>query len=280
VEAKRKTVLITGATSGLGREVAFALAEAGLHVVVHGRDRDRVESLAERLREGHGGAEPEVADLSSLAETRDLARRVAVAHPRLDILINNAGIGAGPPPHTAREISVDGNELRFAVNYLAPVLLARSLVPALAAAGSARVVNVGSVGQAPVDVEDLRLESGYGGAEAYFRSKCALAAFTVDLAERLRGSGVSVNCVHPATFMDTAQVREAGVSPWVPASAGVPAVLALATGEAGAKHTGTFFDGTRPARADPSVYDPEARARLRLATDRLLAAFDPTASAG
>ncbi|MGF1428113.1 SDR family NAD(P)-dependent oxidoreductase [Kitasatospora sp. LaBMicrA B282] len=270
----RRTVLVTGATSGLGRELAVSLAEQGRHVLVHGRDRARTEALAAELRAAGGEADPLVADLSALAEVRALADRIRAEHAELHVLINNAGIGAGPPPHRTRELSADGHELRLAVNYLAPALLARLLVPLLAASAPARVVNVGSIGQAPVDLRDLRMDHHYGGADAYFRSKFALAAFTVDLAEEVRDLGITVNCLHPATFMDTRQVRETGLAPWVPASAGVAPVLNLAIGPAGGSYSGEYFDGSRRGRAHDAVYDAVGRARLREVTQALLAPFE------
>jgi NAD(P)-dependent dehydrogenase (short-subunit alcohol dehydrogenase family) len=264
---------VTGATSGLGRAVATALSGQGLRVLVHGRDRARTEALAAELP----GAEPLVADLASLAQVRALAGWVRDTQPALHVLVNNAGVGAGKPPHRERELSADGHELRFAVNYLAPVLLTRLLLPLLAASASAaapsRVVNVGSAGQAPVDPDDLDLTRGYGGAEAYMRSKFALAAFTVDLGAAPEAAGVTVNCVHPATFMDTAMVTEAGVAPWSTVASGVPPVLALATGDAGAATTGGYFDGTRRAAPHPEVRNPTLRAALAQATSRLLSPY-------
>lgn len=141
------TVLITGATSGLGRYVAFELVRSGHVVLAHGRDPGRTERLVEELR-AEGDAEAFVADLSSLAQVRELGAHVADAHPDLDVLINNAGVGAGSPG-AARELSADGHELRLAVNYLAPVALTRTLLPTLRANAPARIVNVGSVGQTP-----------------------------------------------------------------------------------------------------------------------------------
>lgn len=269
-----RTALVTGATSGLGRAVASALSRQGVRVLVHGRDPGRTEELAAELdRAGSAGAEPLVADLASLAQVRELADRVRAEQRELHVLVNNAGIGAGPPPHRQREVSEDGHELRLAVNYLAPVLLTRLLLPLLAASAPARVVNVGSVGQAPVDLGDLGFTRGYGGAEAYFRSKFALAAFTVDLGGAPEAAGVNVNCVHPATFMDTKQVRETGYAPWTPVSTGVPPVMDLAVGEPGGEVTGGYFDGTRRSRAHNEVYDSVTRERLRKATDALLAPF-------
>ncbi|MFI9833472.1 SDR family NAD(P)-dependent oxidoreductase [Streptomyces sp. NPDC051913] len=260
------TVLITGATSGLGRYVAFELVRSGHVVLAHGRDPGRTESLVEELR-AQGDAEAFVADLASLAQVRELGAQVADAHPDLDVLINNAGVGAGSPG-AARELSADGHELRFAVNYLAPVALTRALLPTLRANAPARIVNVGSVGQDPVDFDDIEFRRGYDGFAAYRRAKFALAAHTFTLAEELTGTGIAVNVLHPATFMDTAMVREGGVAPWSTVADGAPGVLALATQDLG---TGGYFDGTQRARSHEETYDGEVQERLATITDQLLA---------
>lgn len=259
------TVLITGATSGLGRYVAFELVRSGHLVLAHGRDRARTERLVEELRT-EGAAEGFVADLARLAEVRELGARVAEAHPGLDVLINNAGVGGGTPG-SGRELSADGHELRLAVNYLAPVVLTRALLPVLRANPPARIVNVGSAGQEPVDFADPGLTGGYSGISAYCRSKFALAAYTFTLAEELAGSGVSVNVLHPATYMDTAMVREGGITPWNSVADGAPGVLTLATRETG---SGGYYDGTRPARAHEAAYDGDVRERLAAVTEQLL----------
>ncbi|MGW3466048.1 SDR family NAD(P)-dependent oxidoreductase [Streptomyces olivaceoviridis] len=259
------TVLITGATSGLGRYVAFELVRSGHLVLAHGRDRARTERLVEELRT-EGTAEGFVADLARLAEVRELGARVAEAHPGLDVLVNNAGVGGGTPG-SGRELSADGHELRLAVNYLAPVVLTRALLPVLRANPPARIVNVGSGGQEPVDAADPELTRGYSGISAYCRSKFALAAYTFTLAEELADSGVSVNVLHPATYMDTAMVREGGITPWNSVADGAPGVLALATRETG---SGGYYDGTRPARAHEAAYDADVRTRLAAVTEQLL----------
>ncbi|MFC9679891.1 SDR family NAD(P)-dependent oxidoreductase [Streptomyces sp. NPDC056948] len=259
------TLLITGATSGLGRYVAFELVRAGHVVLVHGRDEDRTERLVEELR-AEGDAEGFVADLASLARVRELAAHVGDAHPELDVLINNAAVGAGPSG-AGRELSADGHELRLAVNYLAPVVLTRALLPVLRANAPARIVNVGSAGQEPLDVADPELIRRYSGLSAYCRSKFALAAHTFTLAEELDGSGVAVNVVHPATHMDTAMVREGGFTPRHTVADGAPGVLAPATRDLG---SGRYFDGTRAARAHEAAYDPAVRRRLAAVTDQLL----------
>ncbi|MBR8638511.1 SDR family NAD(P)-dependent oxidoreductase [Streptomyces tuirus] len=261
------TLLVTGATSGLGRYVAFELVRSGHVVLVHGRDAGRTERLAEELR-ADGDAEAFVADLASLAEVRELAGHVADAHPELDVLVNNAGVGFGEPG-AGRELSVDGHELRLAVNYLAPVALTRALLPVLRANAPARIVNVGSAGQEPLDFADPEFTRGYSGVSAYCRSKFALAAHTFALAGELDGTGVSVNVLHPATYMDTAMVREADVTPWNTVADGATGVLALATRDMG---TGRFYDGTQPGHAHTAAYDPGVQARLAAVTDQLLRA--------
>lgn len=247
-----KTYLITGATSGHGCYLAEQLAREH-RVLVHGRDRARTEALAARL-----GAWPYVADLGDLAQVRRLAAEVAADHPRLDGLINNAGVGYG----TAREASPDGHELRFAVMYLAPVLLTRLLLPRI----GSQVLNVGSLGQAPLDFDDLMLERAYEGITAYRRAKLALAMATFDLAASR--PDLHVNVVHPATMMDTNMVRRGGGTPQTTIAHGGDATLRVIEMAV----TGTFFDGDRPARAHADAYRADLRARLRDLTEPLLEA--------
>jgi NAD(P)-dependent dehydrogenase (short-subunit alcohol dehydrogenase family) len=257
-----KTVLVTGSTDGVGRYVASKLAVAGAKVLVHGRDRERAEALIEEIRRQGGAATFYQADLSSLAGTRQLADAVMADYERLDVLINNAGIGSlslGPE----RRTSADGYELRFAVNYLAGFLLARLLAPLLKAAAPSRIVNVASLGQHPLDFDDVMLTKGYNGARAYAQSKLAQIMFTIDLAEELRGSGVSVNSLHPATYMNTTMVRAGGITPISTVEQGGGAILRLAAGEDMAGKTGLFFNGMAQAQANAQAYDAAARRRLR-----------------
>jgi len=258
-------VLITGATSGLGRYLAGKLAGSGWQVLAHGRDPARVADLCTEL----GGVRGYVADLASLGAVRDLAARVRAEVPRLAVLVNNAGVGFGAPGQ-GRQVSADGYELRFAVNYLAPVLLTRLLVPLLAASAPSRVVNVGSVGQVPFEPADAGFEHGYNGVDAYRRSKLALAAFTFTLAAELAAARVTVNCLHPATLMDTAMVRLGGITPVSTVEQGGQATLRLITDPALAGVTGQFFDGLRASRALPQAYDPHFRTGLGELTSRML----------
>ncbi|MFF8989605.1 SDR family NAD(P)-dependent oxidoreductase [Streptomyces sp. NPDC014983] len=222
----RDIVLVTGATSGLGLRLAEVLSAQGATVLVHGRDRARVHALSERLNAAGGTAQSYCADLSRLRDVRALARRIADEQPRIDVLINNAGVGPGPQDG-ARELSADGHELRFAVGYLAPYVLTRALVPLLRRAKVARVVNVGSGAQVEIDVDDLGMAGFYNGWVAYGRAKLALASMTMDLAAELGPDGITVSCVHPADLMPTPLVQQTGLAPQSTIEQGTEAVLRL-----------------------------------------------------
>jgi NAD(P)-dependent dehydrogenase (short-subunit alcohol dehydrogenase family) len=258
-----KTVLVTGSTDGVGRYVAGKLAAAGATVLIHGRDAERAGALAEEIRrEGRGEAVFYPADLSSLAGTRLLAEKVLAGHRRLDLFISNAGIGSrslGPE----RRTSADGHELRFAVNYLSGFLLAYLLLPLLKAGAPSRIVNVASLGQQPLDFDDVMLTRGYNGTRAYAQSKLAQIMFTIDLAAELAGSGVTVNALHPATYIDTTMVRAGGITPVSTVAQGGEAILHLADGDDVAGRSGLFFNGMSEAKANPQAYDADARGRLR-----------------
>ena len=263
-----KTILITGSTDGVGRRVAQRLGAMGARVLVHGRDRERGAQVTDEVRAAGGEATFYPADLASLAEVRRLAEAVRHDHERLDVLINNAGIGSGGPRAT-RRVSADGHELVFAVNYLAGFLLTALLLPALRAAAPARIVNVSSAGQSPIDFEDIMLLHGYSGGRAYTQSKLAQILFTFDLADALRGSGITVTCLHPATYMDTTMVRQAGTTPISSVDEGADAILNLAVSPEMEGRTGLYFNRLQETRANPQAYDPAARARLRQLSFRL-----------
>jgi NAD(P)-dependent dehydrogenase (short-subunit alcohol dehydrogenase family) len=264
-----KTALVTGSTDGLGRMVARALAREGYRVWVHGRDAARGETLVREIADQGGEARFVRADFASLVAVRALAERALAELPRLTLLINNAAIGPSTPGRAGRELSADGYELRLAVNYLAGFLLTRRLLPALQCGAPARIVNVASLGQFPLDFENLMLERAYSGVRAYAQSKLAQVMFSFDLAEALRTHGVTVNCLHPATYMDTTMVRAMAVKPQSTVAAGAAAVLRLACAPELARMSGEFFDGSRPARAHAQAYDPQACGRLAALSERL-----------
>jgi NAD(P)-dependent dehydrogenase (short-subunit alcohol dehydrogenase family) len=257
-----KTILVTGSTDGLGRLVARRLADAGAHVLLHGRNRERGQALLKEIGGSAAGHAFYEADLASLAEVRKLAASVLKDHDRIDMLVNNAGIGTASPDGQ-RQLSADGHELRLAVNYLSGFLLTHLLLPTLKKSAPARIVNVASIGQQALDFDDVMLERGYDGPRAYRQSKLAQIMFTIDLARELKGKGVTANCLHPATFMDTTMVRQSGTKPISTIAEGADAVLNLVTADAVSDMSGLFFNGLKEQRANEQAYDDAARAQLR-----------------
>ena len=257
---KGRTALVTGATDGVGRVVATALGKDGWRVLVHGRDRERGAGLVQEIGQAGGSAAFLPADLASLAEVRRLADEARSAVDRLDLLINNAGIGTAG---SGRQTSTDGYELRFAVNYLAGFLLTYELLPLVKAAAPSRIVNVSSAGQQAIDFSDVMLTRRYSGVAAYCQSKLAQIMFTVDLADELAGTGVIVNALHPSSYMNTTMVKRAGVSPMSRVEDGAEAILQLAVSPRLAGKSGLYFNVLNEARADPQACDAGARRRLR-----------------
>jgi len=226
---------------------------------VHGRDAERGARVVAEIEASGGAATFLAADLSALAEVRRLAGAVEATVDRLDILINNVGIGTAGP----RQTSAEGFELRFAANYLAGFLLTLLLLPLIKNSAPARIVNVSSAGQQSIDFGDVMLTRGYSGTRAYCQSKLAQIMFTIDLGASLKGTGVTVTCLHPATYMDTSMVRRAGVRPLSTVEEGARAILNLATSPAVEGQTGLYFNGLREAKAQAQAYDPDARRRLQ-----------------
>ena len=253
------TILVTGATDGLGRRVAQELAAKGATVLLHGRSPERLEATLEELR-GQTSSQKVgsyLADLSSLAAVRDLADRIVSEYDRLDVLVNNAGMIV-----QERKESDEGYELTFAINYLSHFLLTRLLMPLLKKSGPARIVNVASAGQSPVDFSNLMLERGYDAMKAYSQSKLAQIMFTFELAERLSDTGVSVNALHPASLMDTKMVQDTFGYTMSTVEEGTESVVRLAASPELEGVTGRYFDGRREAHANGQAYDKEARQRL------------------
>jgi NAD(P)-dependent dehydrogenase (short-subunit alcohol dehydrogenase family) len=250
-------VFITGATDGLGRALADRLAKDGHTLILHGRDAGKLADTAAAL-----GTETRtvLADLSELAQVRKLAADVKGMTDRLDALVSNAGIGSGLPAGRTRQTSADGYELRFAVNYLAGFLLTLELLPLLRASKPARIVNVASLGQHPIDFADLMIEHGYSGTRAYSQSKLAQIMSGFELAARV--PEVTVNSLHPGTYMPTKIVTSEIGHTIDTLETGVNATARLAVGTDVDGVTGRFFDRTRDSRADEQAYDAAARREL------------------
>jgi NAD(P)-dependent dehydrogenase (short-subunit alcohol dehydrogenase family) len=288
-----RTILITGATQGLGHGLALELARSGATLLLHGRNADRLDAVLSEVRALGAPARGYLADLADLDQVRTLAAGVTEAEPRLDVLVNNAVCGGGVDPRK-RELGAQGYELRLTVNHLAPYVLNRLLLPLLAQSTNetnvangtneqhenghgrppaARVINIASLGQSPVDFEDPMMERDYEGLEAYCRSKLALIMATFDLAAASPAHRVTVNTLHPAHLMDTEGVRAHGLTPQVGVEEGVRPTVRLIADPALEGVTGRYFDQFTDTRAHEQAYDPAARARLAALTERLTAPF-------
>ena len=265
-DAAEATILVTGATDGLGRSVTQELAGKGATVLLHGRNMERLRAALDEVREETGNEKLlyYLADLSSLEAARDLSERILSEHDRLDVLVNNAGVIS-----PERRESEDGYELTFAINYLSHFLLTRLLLPLLKDSAPARIVNVASAGQSPLDFSNLMLEHGYDAMKAYSQSKLAQVMFTFDLTEYLRDTGVAVNALHPASLMDTKMVQSTFGYTMSTVEEGTQAVVRLAVSQEVEGVTGRYFDQMREGRANRQAYDPQARGKLWALSEEL-----------
>jgi NAD(P)-dependent dehydrogenase (short-subunit alcohol dehydrogenase family) len=262
------TILITGATDGLGRALAQRLAADGARLLLHGRDQERLDALQAELGDR---ARTFRADFAALSDVRNLADAVDLDTDELHVLVNNAGIGSGLPEGRERQVSQDGYELRFQVNYLAGYLLTERLLPLLRRSAPARIVFVSSLGQAPIDFDDVMLERHYDGIQAYCQSKLAQIAYGFALAERLPAAEVTANSLHPATYMPTKMVLAERGAAQDTLERGVDATLRLVTAPELDGVTGRFFDRDQEASAHPWAYDKANRERLLALSDSLVA---------
>ncbi|WP_406317293.1 SDR family NAD(P)-dependent oxidoreductase [Streptosporangium sp. NBC_01639] len=277
-----QTILITGATDGLGRALAHRLAAQGATLILHGRNPAKGQALLTELHDqtGNDRLTFEQADFASIDQIRALADRLA-DRDRLNVLVNNAGIGVETTPQR----SADGLELTFQVDYLATYMLSCLLTPLLASTAAlrsatthpapARIVNVSSAGQSPLDFDDVLLERHWDGVQAYCQAKLAQIMLTLDHAELLRDHGVTVNALHPASYMPTKIVTHL-FTVQSTLDEGVTHTARLVTDPALAEVTGTYFNRARPAHAHHQAYDTAARTRLREISRHLTGVPFPT----
>lgn len=268
-----KVVLITGATSGIGKETAVALAKMGATVVAVGRNRERSETAVEEIKSRSASQNVELllADLSSLAEVRTLSRRFLERHSRLHVLINNAGFAS-----KMRTATAEGIESQWAVNYLAPFLLTHLLLDCLKKSAPARVINVSATLHklGTLDFDDLEMENGYRGLKMYARSKTALNSFTFELAKRVAGDGITVNCLHPGVvktnFKATALFPMAALfRPFFTSSEkGAGNTIFLATAPELDGVTGQYYLSHETANASAESRDPKKAKHLYELTEK------------
>lgn len=261
-----KLVLVTGATDGIGKATALQLASLGARVIIHGRSSERAKAVREQIERetGNNKLGVAVADFSSLQEVRRLASELRTVHSELRVLINNAGIFS-----QRYALSHDGFEETFAINYLAPFLLTNLLVDRFMSNAPSRIVNVTSTLHRGASLNLNADEDTYDGHAAYGTSKLALALYSVELAERLRGRGVTVNCLHPGgvnTKLLRAGFGAYGISP----ESGAEVPVRVASGAEFEQITGKYFDRTGEARPDPRVEDKALRKELWDYTERVL----------
>ena len=272
-----RRAVVTGATSGIGRWIAAGLAASGYGLTLIARDAQRAEAVTTWIRSRVPGAavETRIADLSSLAATRAVAALILQDHPRLDLLVNNAGVLCAK-----RQSTAESHERTLATNLLSPLALAEALLPALRAAAPSRIVMVGSSSsdRARIDPDNLELTRGWSMVRAYAQSKLALLMTSQALAQRLDGAGVTVNVVHPG-LVATEIVRQGGIvglawkvmAPFslTPEQGAATPLYACLSPEMAGK-TGLYLKRCRPVAPNPLVADKALVARVMAATDRLL----------
>jgi NAD(P)-dependent dehydrogenase (short-subunit alcohol dehydrogenase family) len=279
---KNKTVLVTGATAGIGRETARGLAQLGATVIVGGRDEAKTRAVVNDIRTSTGNSEVDyvLGDLSSIEQTLDLAEKVKERYKRLDVLVNNVGA-----VFLSREETIDGLEQTFTLNYLVGhYLLTLKLLDLLQASAPARIINVSSsahlMGRLRLDdLQSLRFYSGWG---AYGQAKLADVMFTYALARRLKGTEVTVNVLHPGvvstnflltnnrnTFL-TRLVRKATDLFSINEAEGAETSIYLASSPEVEGMTGGYFKDSRPAKSSPASYDQATQERLWALSEDLL----------
>jgi NAD(P)-dependent dehydrogenase (short-subunit alcohol dehydrogenase family) len=268
---RARTCLVTGATSGIGLATVKGLADAGAHVILVARTEAKARRALDQLASASRSdrLEVAVADLSVQHDIRRLADDIARQHSRLDVLVNNAGLIS-----QQRRVTSDGIELTWAVNYLAPFLLTNLLLDLLVQSAPARIVTVASrsQGRGTIDFSDLQFERRpYRMLAAYAQSKLATVLFTVELARRLGGAGVTANCLHPGFVASDLGRKPDGrlTLQWrlvrrfaVSADRGALTSLYLCLSPEVTGNTGQYFVGTRPAEPNPASRDPHLKARL------------------
>jgi len=274
-----KTILVTGATAGIGRAASFALARMGAHMVLVGRDRQKAESTVAQIKAqtGNGQVEYLLADMSVQAEVRRLAEEVRSRYPRLDVLLNNAGGVFNP-----RQVTKDGLELTFALNHLGYFLLTNLLLDLLKASAPARIVNVSSeahrLGGGRINFDDLMGEKSYNPMTAYGQSKLANILFTYELARRLKGTGVTVNCLHPGGVATNFGQSAPGAWAWafklfrpfmLTPEQGADTLVYLASAPEVEGVTGKYWVKRRPKRSNAESYDEGVAERLWKVSEQL-----------
>ena len=255
-----KTILVTGSTDGIGKQTALVLAKSGARVILHGRNREKIDAAAADIRRVVSDAQLDgiAADFSSLKHVRAMAQQLLLKYPRLDVLINNAGVYT-----KHRALTEDGFEMTFGVNHLAHFLLTNLLLDALKASAPARIVTVSSMvhAGAALDFENLQAEKSFNAHGAYALSKLANVLFSAELAQRLQGTGVTSNALHPGVI-GTKMLRAAFNMSGAGVESGAATPVYLAVDPEVENSTGKYYSDRKIVRASPLANDPEVRRRF------------------
>ncbi len=264
-----KIILITGSTDGIGKETARQLAQLGATVIVHGRSAERCELACADIRATTGNSHVDyvAGDLSAQRQVRRMAAEILTRFDRLPVLINNAGVIL-----PQRQLSEDGLEMSLAINHLAPFLLTNLLLDRLKASAPARIVNVSSTVHygAQLKFDNLQGERKYNGVEAYKVAKLANVLFTVELADRLTGSGVTVNCLHPGVVATKLLGAGWGWSNGLTAAEGAALSVYLATSPNVETSTGQYFESKSAGGASPLAQNAKLRRQLWDVSEQLV----------
>ncbi|APG63420.1 oxidoreductase [Sphingorhabdus lutea] len=241
-----KTILITGATDGIGLETAKMIAPLGHNILLHGRNSARLSEIAKIISSinGAGKIKTYCADLSVLDEVKILAQKVKSDVTMLDVLINNAGLFNTPNPLTH-----DGYDARFIVNVVAPYLLTTSLLPIFNTAS--RVINLSSAAQAPVNIDGFLNKENFSHSDAYAQSKLALTMWSIEMAKELDTNGPIIIAVNPASFLGSKMVREAYGQSGHDLKIGADILTRAALSDAFANASGQYYDNDRKSFASP-----------------------------
>ena len=282
-----KTVLISGATNGIGKQSALELAQMGAQVVIIGRNKAKTDETLREIQSASGNKDVHalIADLSSMAEVRRVADNFKKQFSRLDVLLNNAG-----GVFSSRQETVDGYEMTFALNHLSYFLLTNLLLDMLKASAPSRIVNVSSDAHrmSPLNFDDLQNKSSYsmGGFRAYSQSKLMNIMFTYDLARRLASTGVTVNALHPGVVDTGFGKNNKGLMNVVlsvvslftmKAKEGAKTNVYLASSPEVDGVTGKYFDKCKPTQSTPVSYDEAVQKRLWDISEQLTGIATPTA---